>query len=164
MPHGPRRPCLFALIAALAGPALSPARAQERAPAPAPAIPAAPTAPTAQLALVSQPPPAPTQTREEPPSLESYLRLHYTRQEHMVPMRDGVKLFTSIYLPRDTTRKYPLLMKRTPYSVAPYGVDNYPKALGPSEHFPKAGYIFVNQDVRAGHAPRGAQTEAGRRR
>jgi uncharacterized protein len=81
-------------------------------------------------------------------SLESYIRLHYTKQEHMVPMRDGVKLFTSIYVPRDATRKYPLLMKRTPYSVAPYGIDKYAAALGPSDHFVKAGYIFVNQDVR----------------
>jgi putative CocE/NonD family hydrolase len=80
--------------------------------------------------------------------LESYLRLHYVKQEQMVPMRDGVKLFTSIFVPRDNTRQYPILMKRTPYSVAPYGVDKYPAALGPSDHFPKAGYIFVNQDVR----------------
>lgn len=81
-------------------------------------------------------------------SLESYLRLHYTKQEHLIPMRDGVQLFAAIYLPRDTTRSYPLLMRRTPYSIAPYGVDKYPASLGPSEHFVKAGYIFVNQDVR----------------
>ena len=79
---------------------------------------------------------------------ESYIRLHYLKQEHMVPMRDGVKLFTSVYLPRDTTKKYPLLIKRTPYSVAPYGLEKYASSLGPSEHFVKAGYIFVNQDVR----------------
>src|SRR5262245_21951349 len=81
-------------------------------------------------------------------SQESYIRLHYTKQEHLIPMRDGVKLFTSIYIPQDTSRKYPLLMKRTPYSVAPYGADKYANALGPSDHFVKAGYIFVNQDVR----------------
>src|SRR5882724_8030405 len=80
-------------------------------------------------------------------SLESYIRLHYTKQEHLIPMRDGVKLFTSIYIPQDTSRKYPLLMKRTPYSVAPYGVDKYANSLGPSDHFVKAGYIFINQDV-----------------
>ncbi|MEX2173920.1 MAG: CocE/NonD family hydrolase [Pirellulaceae bacterium] len=79
---------------------------------------------------------------------ESYLRLHYNKQEFEIPMRDGVKLFTAVYLPRDTTRKYPLLLKRTPYSVAPYGADKYPGSLGPSEHFVKAGYLFVNQDVR----------------
>jgi putative CocE/NonD family hydrolase len=81
-------------------------------------------------------------------SRESYIRLHYTKQEQLVPMRDGTKLFTSIFVPRDTTRRYPLLMKRTPYSVAPYGADKYPAALGPSDHFVNAGYIFVNQDVR----------------
>jgi putative CocE/NonD family hydrolase len=85
---------------------------------------------------------------QEANSLESYIRLHYTKQEHMIPMRDGVKLFTAVYLPRDTTVKYPILMKRTPYSSGPYGVDKYPSSLGPSELFVKAGYIFVNQDVR----------------
>ena len=79
---------------------------------------------------------------------ESYIRLHYTKQEHMIPMRDGVKLFTAVYLPRDTTKKYPILIKRTPYAVSPYGTDKFPSSLGPSEHFVKAGYIFVNQDVR----------------
>ena len=79
---------------------------------------------------------------------ESYIRLHYTKQEHMIPMRDGVKLFTAVYLPRETTKKYPILIKRTPYAVSPYGVDKFPSSLGPSEHFVKAGYIFVNQDVR----------------
>jgi putative CocE/NonD family hydrolase len=81
-------------------------------------------------------------------SLESYIRLHYTKQEHMVPMRDGKKLFTSVYLPRDTSQTYPIMLKRTPYAVSPYGVDKFPATLGPSDHFVKAGYIFVNQDVR----------------
>lgn len=85
---------------------------------------------------------------QEANPLESYIRLHYTKQEHLIPMRDGVKLHTAVYLPRDTTKKYPMVMKRTPYSVAPYGVDKYAASLGPSEHFVKAGYIFVNQDVR----------------
>lgn len=79
---------------------------------------------------------------------ESYIRLHYIKQEHRIPMRDGVKLFTAVYLPRDTTKTYPILIKRTPYSVAPYGEDKDPSSLGPSEQFVKAGYIFVNQDVR----------------
>lgn len=80
--------------------------------------------------------------------LESYIRLHYHKHEFQVPMRDGVKLFTSVLTPRDTTKTYPMIMKRTPYGVAPYGNDKYPARLGPSEHFVKAGYIFVNQDVR----------------
>jgi putative CocE/NonD family hydrolase len=79
---------------------------------------------------------------------ESHIRLHYVKQEHMIPMRDGTKLFTAVYIPRDSTKTYPIMMKRTPYSCSPYGINSYPSALGPSEHFVRAGYIFVNQDVR----------------
>lgn len=87
--------------------------------------------------------------------LENYIRLHYVKSEHMVPMRDGVKLFTTVFAPRDTSRSYPILMKRTPYSCSPYGADKCPARLGPSEHFVKAGYIFVNQDVRGRFASEG---------
>jgi putative CocE/NonD family hydrolase len=90
----------------------------------------------------------PCAAAQDAQQLESYIRLHYTKHEYMVPMRDGVKLFTSVFVPRDTSRKYPILMKRTPYSCAPYGADKYPARVGPSDHFVKAGYIFVNQDVR----------------
>lgn len=83
-----------------------------------------------------------------PDELESYIRLHYTKHEHMVPMRDGIKLMTSVFVPNDRSLSYPILIKRTPYNVGPYGVDNYPARLGPSSLFVKAGYIFVNQDVR----------------
>ena len=92
---------------------------------------------------------------QETQSLESYIRLHYTKYEFMIPMRDGIKLMTSVFVPNDATRKYPLLMKRTPYNIAPYGADKYPAKLGPSEHFVKAGYIFVNQDVRGRFASEG---------
>src|SRR5258708_23105216 len=87
--------------------------------------------------------PAPPQ----PP--EDYVRPHYTKYEFRIPMRDGKRLFTSVYVPKDASGgPYPFLMDRTPYSVAPYGEDQYPKHLGPSEEFEKAGYIFVYQDVR----------------
>ena len=92
---------------------------------------------------------------QETPQPESYLRLHYFKHEHMIPMRDGTKLFTAVFVPKDTTRKYPILMKRTPYSCSPYGEDKYPAKVGPSEHFVKAGYIFVNQDVRGRFASEG---------
>ncbi|WP_238537517.1 CocE/NonD family hydrolase [Zavarzinella formosa] len=72
----------------------------------------------------------------------------YTKYEYRIPMRDGVKLFTSVYVPKDDSKTYPMLMKRTPYSIAPYGVDTYPDNLGPSALFAKEGYIFVYQDVR----------------
>lgn len=96
---------------------------------------------------------------QEPSALESYIRLQYTKQEHMVPMRDGVKLFTSVYIPRDNTKTYPVLIKRTPYSVGPYGADKYPASLGPSEHFVRSGYIFVNQDVRGRFMSEGVFTQ-----
>jgi hypothetical protein len=87
--------------------------------------------------------PAPDALREE------YVRAHYTKYEYRIPMRDGKRLFTSVFVPKDAAAgPYPFLMERTPYSVAPYGEDQYPRRLGPSEEFEKAGYIFVYQDVR----------------
>jgi putative CocE/NonD family hydrolase len=81
-------------------------------------------------------------------SLAQDVRERYTKYEYRIPMRDGVKLFTAVYVPKDAGQKWPILMKRTPYSVAPYGIDNYRKDLGPSGHFAREGYIFVYQDVR----------------
>lgn len=75
-------------------------------------------------------------------------KAHYNKREVYIPMRDGVKLYTAIYTPKDSTKKYPVLLNRTPYAAAPYGTDNFPPALRPSEHFAKEGYIFVVQDVR----------------
>lgn len=77
-----------------------------------------------------------------------YVKSHYTKYEYRIPMRDGKRLFTSVYVPKDQSQTYPILMDRTPYSVAPYGEDQYKPALGPSDEFEKAGYIFVYQDVR----------------
>jgi hypothetical protein len=77
-----------------------------------------------------------------------YVRTHYRKSEYRIPMRDGAKLFTAVYVPNDTSRTYPILLNRTPYSVAPYGADHYPDTLGPSELFAREGYIFVYQDVR----------------
>jgi putative CocE/NonD family hydrolase len=80
---------------------------------------------------------------------EDYVRAHYTKFEFRIPMRDGKRLFTAVYVPKDPAAgPYPFLMTRTPYSVAPYGEDQYPKRLGPSDEFEKGGYIFVYQDVR----------------
>ena len=77
-----------------------------------------------------------------------YIKEHYTKFDYNIPMRDGVKLFTSVYVPKDASKQYPILFTRTPYSVKPYGADQYRTTLGPSELFPKEGYIFVYQDVR----------------
>lgn len=73
---------------------------------------------------------------------------NYFKKEYRIPMRDGKKLFTSVYIPRDTSRTYPILLQRTPYRVGPYGADKYRSKLGPSPLFERDGYIFVYQDVR----------------
>jgi putative CocE/NonD family hydrolase len=80
----------------------------------------------------------------------SYIQEHFTKKDMYITMRDGKKLFTSIYTPKDASakNKYPIMMMRTCYSVAPYGEDKYPVRLGPSDYMMKEGYIFVYQDVR----------------
>ncbi len=83
------------------------------------------------------------------------LKATYAKAEYQIPMRDGTKLFTAVYAPRNTTQKYPILLTRTPYSIGPYGVDNYPRRLGPSALFAKEGYIVVYQDVRGKHMSEG---------
>jgi len=80
--------------------------------------------------------------------LADYIKNTYIKREVMIPMRDGVKLFTSIYEPKNSSQKYPILLDRTPYTVAPYGVDKYKTSIGPDELFAREGYIFVYQDVR----------------
>src|SRR5947208_13147931 len=77
-----------------------------------------------------------------------YVKANYTKYEYRIPVRDGVKLFTAVYVPKDDAKTYPFLLTRTPYSVAPYGVDQYKADLGPNPPFGKAGYIFAYQDVR----------------
>jgi uncharacterized protein len=77
-----------------------------------------------------------------------FVKANYTKYEFQIPMRDGKKLFTSVYVPKDDSEKWPIMFDRTPYSVAPYGIDNYRNALGPSEKFARDKFIFVYQDVR----------------
>jgi putative CocE/NonD family hydrolase len=78
-----------------------------------------------------------------------WMREHYTKKEVYIPMRDGVRLFTSVYMPMDTTEKHPMLITRTPYSCAPYG-DTAWKAYWNSYTmaYLKEGYIMITQDVR----------------
>jgi hypothetical protein len=72
----------------------------------------------------------------------------FDKQEIMIPMRDGVKLFTAVYTPKDTTKVYPIIITRSPYSSGPYGKESFAKFFGPAFEFIKQGYIFVFQDVR----------------
>ena len=78
----------------------------------------------------------------------AYIRQNFTKIERTIPMRDGVKLFTAIYIPKEKSKKYPFLLNRTPYTVAPYGENNFKTSLGPSSVLLKEGFIYVYQDVR----------------
>jgi hypothetical protein len=79
----------------------------------------------------------------------AYIREHYTKFEHRIPMRDGVRLFTVVYVPKDKTRSCPIMLRRTPYSVAPYGIDAYlEKPDNQRRRYFQEGYIIAYQDVR----------------
>jgi uncharacterized protein len=79
----------------------------------------------------------------------AWIRDNYTKIEKYISMRDGIKLFTSIYLPKDQSEKHPILMNRTPYSCAPYGENNF-KAFWSNhwKYYLRENYIIVIQDVR----------------
>ncbi len=77
-----------------------------------------------------------------------YLRENYVKHEYRITMRDGVRLFTAVYTPKDTTKSYPILLNRTPYSVGPYGEDAWPSRTSSWHHLAEEGFIFVFQDVR----------------
>jgi putative CocE/NonD family hydrolase len=97
--------------------------------------------------------------QSKPDAAEFDVKAHYTKYEYRIPMRDGVHLFTSVYVPKDSSQAYPFLIDRTPYSVSPYGADLYRKQLGPSLDFDEAGYIFVFQDVRGRYMSEGTFVE-----
>jgi putative CocE/NonD family hydrolase len=106
---------------------------------------------TLSLALAVAPLPAPTaraQAQEDRDARAERIRRSYSKFEYRIPMRDGVRLFTSVYIPDDRSKTYPILMRRTPYGVGPYGASRYMDDLGPNPILAEKGYIFVYQDVR----------------
>lgn len=74
-------------------------------------------------------------------------KAHYDRAEYMVAMRDGVKLYTQVYTPKEKTQKYPIILFRTPYSVRYYGPKQFRRVFF-NEAYTQEGFIFVYQDVR----------------
>jgi len=103
----------------------------------------------ALLVLATLATPAFAQRRREVDEKQlAEIKAKYTKYEYRIPMRDGKRLFTAVYVPKDDSHKYPIMLNRTPYSVAPYGADEYRDRLGPSKLFDKSGYIFALQDVR----------------
>ncbi|HEX8787107.1 MAG TPA: CocE/NonD family hydrolase [Telluria sp.] len=98
--------------------------------------------------------------------VQNDLRARYTKHEYRIPMRDGTKLFTVVYIPKDHSKTYPFLINRTPYSAGVYadgelhyGEDWFPQSIGPSKEFEDAGYIFVKQDVRGRYMSEGKWVE-----
>ncbi|MFI5186385.1 MAG: CocE/NonD family hydrolase [Chitinophagales bacterium] len=85
----------------------------------------------------------------------SYIQDNYSKREVYITMRDGVKLFTAVYSPKDNSVAYPILMERTPYSCNPYGEEKFPDGLGPNSDLMKGKYIFVYQDVRGRYKSEG---------
>ncbi|WP_210520415.1 CocE/NonD family hydrolase [Hymenobacter terricola] len=87
-----------------------------------------------------------------------FVRQSYTKLDRQITMRDGVNLYTTIYVPIDASpaTPYPFLMTRTPYSAGPYGEDKYrPRGPGPSQELSREKYIFVYQDVRGRYLSEG---------
>ena len=84
-----------------------------------------------------------------------YSRENYIKLVKKIPMRDGVLLYTVIYLPRNKDQKYPFLICRTPYSVAPYPDNKIKIPVGPNRLLTKEGFIFVYQDVRGKYLSEG---------
>jgi uncharacterized protein len=88
------------------------------------------------------------------PENAAYIREHYTKKEVMIPMRDGIRLHTAIYTPKDQSQQYPILLKRTPYSCNPYGETDMVGTFQNME-LGRSGYIFVFQDVRGRYMSEG---------
>lgn len=85
----------------------------------------------------------------------NFVKDNYRKQEAYIPMRDGKKLYTAIYIPKDESHPYPFLMERTPYSAGPYGDSAYRGGLGPNPALAQEKYIFVYQDVRGRYMSEG---------
>ena len=88
-----------------------------------------------------------------------YVKENFTKIDTTITMRDGIKLYTVIYTPKDVSEKYPFLMERTPYSAGPYGDTNYSNRIGPDTNLLKEKYIFVYQDVRGRYMSEGTNLE-----
>ncbi len=80
--------------------------------------------------------------------VDPFVKDNYDKKEVTITMRDSFNLHTTIYSPKDKSKTYPILLKRTPYSCRPYGENEFPNKIGPNIHLMKQGNIIVYQDVR----------------
>lgn len=90
---------------------------------------------------------------------KNFVKDNFNKIVTVIKMRDGKKLYTVIYLPKDAAEKYPFLLERTPYSAGPYGDTNYARRVGPNPTLMKEKYIFVYQDVRGRYMSEGTNLE-----
>ncbi len=90
---------------------------------------------------------------------KNFVKDNFNKIDTVIKMRDGKKLYTVIYLPKDAAEKYPFLLERTPYSAGPYGDTNYARRVGPNPTLMKEKYIFVYQDVRGRYMSEGTNLE-----
>jgi putative CocE/NonD family hydrolase len=84
-----------------------------------------------------------------------WLAEHYTKYEHRIPMRDGIRLFTRVYVPKEDSESWPILLTRTPYALKPYGTENYNDPAGSFRSLAKDKFILVTQDVRGRYGSEG---------
>ena len=89
----------------------------------------------------------------------NFVKNNFTKREYQISMRDGIKLYTIVYSPKDNTKPYPILMERTPYSAGPYGDTTYAQRIGPNPTLMTQQYIFVYQDVRGRYMSEGINLE-----
>ncbi|MBL0270433.1 MAG: CocE/NonD family hydrolase [Chitinophagaceae bacterium] len=86
-------------------------------------------------------------------SINSFMKENYDKFEYQIPMRDGIKLFTLVYMPKDRSKTYPILMNRTCYNASGYA--NFNTHGHPSDYLVKDMYILVFQDVRGRYMSEG---------
>jgi putative CocE/NonD family hydrolase len=92
---------------------------------------------------------------QSPDTNAAWLAENYTKYEHRVPMRDGIRLFTRVYVPKDRSQPWPILVTRTPYALKPYGADTYTDISGSFAALAKDQFILVTQDVRGRYGSEG---------
>jgi len=90
---------------------------------------------------------------QQPNADSVYMRQHYDKFEHTIPMRDGVKLFTVVYVPKDKSKQYPILLNRTCYNASSYA--DFKTYDHPSKYLVQDGYILAFQDVRGRYMSEG---------
>ena len=89
-------------------------------------------------------------------SIEQKVKENYTKREVMIPMRDGVKLYTAVYEPKNNDKRHPILMHRSPYSCSPYGTEHFTRhMMGTLDNYVKRNYIIVYQDIRGRYKSEG---------